>query len=405
MRWKKPKWVQNIQKKADDIVKPITTSTPVKAVQRAATNTFVKPIQQIAKKLPPPPPKPKVVQQVQKAAQKTADKVGQGAKDVAKQTGQAINKAADKVGDVVRPAAQSVAKEVGHMVNPAIGEVALRGKQLAQSSAPVLKRIGDKLGDAGREASEGLKRAGQQAADGGGQLLPYFTKLLPDTLSDTAKGLYRTGKGLVTLDGDEIVSGIKRTGRGIGDTLYHTAVGGVVEPVVRMFGRGPSNRTNSVQEYEDDTTVQEVDKNGKVVASGGAGVTPLPPYPEDEEPTNSSNGRTVASGGAQMSGPSWQSPDTDDQIPGGGLDPNGINTIGTPVPVTPSKSQGPTDASSGGPIATALTSASPEQLYSDFYTQYRDIASPLQLITYQKAAESGDFKKMREIEAKLRGTA
>ena len=93
------------------------------------------------------PPKPKVVQQVQKAAQKTADKVGQGAKNVAKQTGQAINKAADKVGDVVRPAAQSVAKEVGHMVNPAIGEVALRGKQIAKASTPVLKRIGDKLGD------------------------------------------------------------------------------------------------------------------------------------------------------------------------------------------------------------------------------------------------------------------
>ena len=96
-------------------------------------------------------PKPKVVQQVQKAAQKTADKVGQGAKDVAKQTGQAVTKAADKVGDVVRPAAQSVAKEVGHMVNPAICEVALRGKQLAQASAPVLKRIGDKLGDGLRE--------------------------------------------------------------------------------------------------------------------------------------------------------------------------------------------------------------------------------------------------------------
>lgn len=94
-------------------------------------------------------PKPRIVQKAQTAVQKAADKVGQGAKDVAKQTGQAVTKAADKVGDVVRPAAQSVAKEVGHIVNPAIGEVALRGKQLAKSSAPVLKRIGDKLGDAG----------------------------------------------------------------------------------------------------------------------------------------------------------------------------------------------------------------------------------------------------------------
>jgi hypothetical protein len=230
-----------------------------------------------------------------------------------------------------------VAKEVGHMVNPAIGEVALRGKQIAKASTPVLRRIGDKLGDAGRAVGDALldgyttvnpMRTGSQgfSLTGDGpteqtkrsEFLPFFTKILPDAIGDTAKGLYRTGKGLVTFDGDEIISGIKRTGRGVGDTIYHTGKGGVVEPLARMFGRGPSNRTNSVQEYEDDTTVQEVDKNGKVVASGGAGVTPLPPYPEDEEPTNSSNG-------------------------------------------TPSKSQGPTDDSSGGPIATALTSASPEQ--------------------------------------------
>ena len=243
-KWKKPKWVQNIQKKADNIVKPITTSAPVKTVQRAATNTFVKPIQKIAKKLPPPPPKPRIVQQVQKAAQKTADKVGQGAKDVAKQTGQAVTKAADKVGDVVRPAAQSVAKEVGHMVNPAIGEVALRGKQIAKASTPVLKRIGDKLGDAGRAVGDALlggytavnpMRTGSQGFSLTGdvpteqtkrsQFLPFFTKILPDAIGDTAKGVLRTGKGLLTADGGEIVSGIKRTGRGLGDTLKHTGLG------------------------------------------------------------------------------------------------------------------------------------------------------------------------------------
>ena len=230
MRWKKPEWLQKAQTAANNIIKPITTSPVVKNIQRAATNV-VKPITTSARKFKVKMPrKPKVVQQVQKAAQKTADNVGS-----------TVNKAADKVGDVVRPAAQSVAKEVGHMVNPAIGEVALRGKQLAQASAPVLKRIGDKLGDAGREVSSSIREAGQQAAGGGGRLMPYFTKILPDTLSDTAKGILRTGKGIVTFDGDEVMSGIKRTARGIGDTLYHTGKGGIVEPIVRGFTKQPGD--------------------------------------------------------------------------------------------------------------------------------------------------------------------
>jgi hypothetical protein len=205
-------------------------------------------------------PKPKVVQQVQKAAQKTADKVGQGAKDVAKQTGQAVTKAADKVGDVVRPAAQSVAKEVGHMVNPAIGEVALRGKQIAKASTPVLKRIGDKLGDAGRAVGDtildGYTRLNPMPSPSSGgfsltgegpveqpkrsQFLPFFTRILPDAIGDTAKGVLRTGEGILTGDGGQIISGLKRTGRGLGDTLKHTGLG-TLEVLSGGFAKRPGD--------------------------------------------------------------------------------------------------------------------------------------------------------------------
>jgi len=205
------------------------------------------------------PPKPKVVQQVQKAAQKTADKVGQGAKNVAKQTGQAVTKAADKVGDVVRPAAQSVAKEVGHMVNPAIGEVALRGKQIAKASTPVLRRIGDKLGDAKQAVGDALlggyttvnpMRTGSQGFSLTGdvpteqtkrsQFLPFFTKILPDAIGDTAKGVLRTGEGILTGDGGQIISGLKRTGRGLGDTLKHTGLG-TLEVLSGGFAKRPGD--------------------------------------------------------------------------------------------------------------------------------------------------------------------
>lgn len=262
MAIKKPAWLKKAQEKTQsgvdaigdgvraagraidkNVIQPVITK-PIKQVTKAATGSngdIAKSIGSLFRRSKfSRMPKPKVVQQVQKAAQKTADKVGQGAKDVAKQTGQAINKAADKVGDVVRPAAQSVAKEVGHMVNPAIGEVALRGKQIAKASTPVLKRIGDKLGDAGREASEGLKRAGQQAADSGGQFLPYFTKIMPDAVGDVVGGVGRTAKGLLTADGEDIMSGIKRTGSGVVDALKHTGLGGL-ELLSRGFSKGPGD--------------------------------------------------------------------------------------------------------------------------------------------------------------------
>jgi len=91
MAWKKPKWVSNVQKGAQNVAKAIV------------------------------PNKPPVLQQIQNVAQK----------------------AANAVGDVVRPAAQTVAKEVGSIVNPVVGEIALRGKQLAKD--PTINKIGDAI--------------------------------------------------------------------------------------------------------------------------------------------------------------------------------------------------------------------------------------------------------------------
>lgn len=145
-KWKKPKWVQKAQK--------------------AATNTFVKPIQRLAKKLPPPPPKPRIVQQVQKVAQKAADKVGNAVKNEVKSAGDAIGDA----GRAVVKGVENSAKDIGQSIQQsAVGQAVTKAADkvgdVVRPAAPVLQRIGDKLGDAGREAGAGLKRAGDAVGD------------------------------------------------------------------------------------------------------------------------------------------------------------------------------------------------------------------------------------------------
>lgn len=216
MAWKKPKWVQNIQKAADNVVKPVTTAAPIKAIQQAAA-----------------------------AAAKPAQ--------------QAVQKAADKVGDVVRPAAQNVAKEVGYVVNPIAGEVAMRAKQIAND--PNVKKAGDAIVDkvinpittsapvkavqqAAQQAADTTKQAVAEApakaiqsiqriardtparsADTTGEFMPYFTKKLPDSLGDVFYGTGRTAAGLITANPDKITSGAGMVGRGAWDTVKHGAMG------------------------------------------------------------------------------------------------------------------------------------------------------------------------------------
>ena len=74
MAWKKPKWVQQAQKAAENVVKPITTAAPVKQVQataQKAANTVAKPVQQatqaVQKTVTQAPAQ--ALQAIQKAAQ------------------------------------------------------------------------------------------------------------------------------------------------------------------------------------------------------------------------------------------------------------------------------------------------------------------------------------------------
>jgi hypothetical protein len=226
VRWKKPSWVQNVQKAADNAVKPITTAAPVKAVQKAAEKV----VQAVT---PPPMPKPPVLQKIQTVAQKAADNVGQGLKDAAKDTGAALQKAGDAVGDVVRPAAQSIAKEAGYVVNPILGEIKYRADNAGKNET--IQRIGDKLKGA----------VNQPQANAGGndnfEFLPFFTKKLPDAAGDVIGGVGRTAAGILTGNSGKIESGLKRTGSGVVDAAKHTGLG-TLEVLGRGFGRGPSDK-------------------------------------------------------------------------------------------------------------------------------------------------------------------
>ncbi|NBX18232.1 MAG: hypothetical protein EBR09_12790 [Proteobacteria bacterium] len=286
MAWKKPKWVSDVQKKADNAVKPITTAAPVKAVQKAAEKV----VQAVT---PPPMPKPAIVQNIQNAAQKAADNVGQGLKDAAKDTGAAIQKA----GDVVRPA--------------------------AQQSGAALDRIGDKLKGA----------VNQPQANAGGndnfEFLPYFTNKMPGAVIDMGKGLFNTAAGIVTADGQRVLSGLKTTGSGIVDAAKHTGLG-TLEVIGLGGGRGTgktyTNRGSTVEEYEDKPTT------GQTVASGGESIKSLPQAPSEpvEKDPLKYPGKMVASGGAAVSAIPVPGPDIDEPPP-----PGSTGTAGPGNPALP----------------------------------------------------------------------
>lgn len=87
MAWKKPKWVQNLQSGAQNVankvekavVQPITTSAPVKTVQRAAQNVADKVgdgLREVDKKVIQPVTTSSTVKAIQGAAQRAADATG-----------------------------------------------------------------------------------------------------------------------------------------------------------------------------------------------------------------------------------------------------------------------------------------------------------------------------------------
>jgi len=236
-RWKKPKWLKKAQTAASNVVKPITTSAPIKNIQRAAQSAA----NTVKREVINPVTTSKPIKQIQRAAQNTAN---------------------------------TVAKEVGHVVNPVAGEIAMRAKDLANSKA--VKQAGDAIGDGLRSFDKNviqpvstsktmktIQGKAQQAADyvgdevrnipgslknmaqasqdpeKKGSFLPFFTKIIPDAAGDVVGGLGRTAAGLITADGDKMASGLKRMGSGTWDAVKHTGLG-TLEVAGRMLGQGPS---------------------------------------------------------------------------------------------------------------------------------------------------------------------
>lgn len=346
MAWKKPSWVSNIQKKADDAVKPITTAAPVKAVQKAAEKV----VQAVT---PPPMPKPPVLQKIQTVAQKAADNVGQGLKDAAKDTGAALQKAADKVGDVVRPA--------------------------AQQSGAALDRIGDKLKGA----------VNQTQANAGGndnfEFLPFFTKKLPDAAGDVIGGVGRTAAGILTGNSGKIESGLKRVGSGVVDAAKHTGLG-TLEVLGRGFGRGPSDKP---MPNSGATTEKEATESDRKRGIAPPEVEKQVEQQIEADPSSLPKGVKVASNG------------TLETVDGKGFS----QTIGDKLEAavqTAIRAGKIVDRAIIEPIVNAFIEGTDKMDTKIFRFKFEATgqATPEEVKQYRKAVEAGDTVTMKAIEAK-----
>jgi len=249
MAWKKPNWVQKAQTATSNAVKPVA--------------------QTVQKAIPAPPPAPKVIQNIQKAA--------------------------DKVGNVIKPAAQAVAKEAGYVVNPIAGEVAFRAKELARNpdvvkagnaiannvinpittSAPV-KAVQQAAQQAPAKALQAVQKVAQNIPNptaplksennGIQEVMPYFTKILPNAIGDTVRGTGRAALGVLTGDTDKIASGAGMVGRG----TWSAAKNGVM---------------GALPFFNAATTTTEPTMGGG--RSGGAAVDAIPTGEDTDEPAPS----------------------------------------------------------------------------------------------------------------------
>ena len=225
MAWKKPKWVSNVQKGAQNVANAVV------------------------------PNKPPVLQQIQNVAQK----------------------AANAVGDVVRPAAQTVAKEVGSIVNPVVGEIALRGKQLAKD--PTINKIGDAI-------------AGEAALIAA----PYKDRGPKDKMATQYNtGLQDDGS---TAAMDKFKSEFAMNSAGKLNEIRNTANGAQASMANKRID----------QRFEQDI--------------GAGRVQPAVKLPWE-----------MASGGSAVNAIPVPAPDVADELPAGGLGNQGKNTIGIPTDV------------------------------------------------------------------------
>lgn len=324
----------------------------------------------------------------------------------------------DRLGDNLRSAGraidktvtQPIAKEIKHIVQPVAGEVAMRAKQVAAN--PVIKKISDKAGDGLREFD---KKVVQKTGDFIGDVYRGDKNLLGNNMNREAKSKMpqNTDTALVDTSGmtpeerikyDQYLARRKidasiADSQGRQDFLIGKAAASD-RKFDEQFQRDiDSGRANPILNIPQGEAVVDRIRNtlsglypGRTVASGGSGILAIPPYPEDDAPSPfDPTTKMIASGGAALGARSQEYPDTDDVMPSGTPGPNDTKpgTIGLPSTKT----------------ATSLTGETPEKLYADFYTQYKDVASPLDLITYKSAAEAGDTKKMEEILNKIRSKA
>lgn len=204
MAWKKPKWVQKAQTAASNVAKPV-----VQAVT--------------------PPPAPKIMQNIQKAA----DKVGN-----------AVQQAPGK-------ALQAVQKAAQNLPNP---------------TAPL------------------------KSENTNFEFMPYFTKIVPNAVGDTIRGTGRAALGVLTGDTDKIASGAGMVGRGVLDTVKHGAMGALpfvkgatttTEPTMGG-GRSGGAATTAIpvgEEDTDDVLPPGAQGNSKIGVPKQPDGSPIPPTP------------------------------------------------------------------------------------------------------------------------------
>lgn len=160
MAWKKPKWVSNVQKSAQSAVN--TVAAPVKQV-----------VQTVAKALPPPPPKPAIVQTIQKAAQKAIEAPAKA--NPISNIGNAIKNAAYKAGDAIAV----VPNAIEHGVNK-VGDAIAQTTGLDKSPITI-KPLTDQLKEAPKNIVHGVGDMVAAPFEGNG--VTGFTKTMKGILS------------------------------------------------------------------------------------------------------------------------------------------------------------------------------------------------------------------------------
>lgn len=203
MARKKPSWLQKAQTATSNVVKPV-----VQAVT--------------------PPPAPKVMQNIQKAASTVAKPVQQAAQAVQKAAVAPVKAVTQAVTQAPAKALQAVQKVAQNIPNP---------------TAPL------------------------KSENTNFEFMPYVFKKLPDAIGDVVKG---TGRAVfnapkaMTGDTKDFVSGAEMVGRGTWDALKHAGIG--ILPFLNSAGRN-------------------TDPNMGGGRSGGASITPLPnAQPEEDTP-------------------------------------------------------------------------------------------------------------------------